>query len=97
MTEIRPSLAGANMPPFKPLDTDAELRAVSEELEAAFLTEMLKHAGVGDVSDSFGGGAGEEHFASFLREAQAKEMVKAGGIGLAQTLFEALKETQNEQ
>lgn len=72
-------------------DRDAALRDAAERLEAGFLAEMLRSAGVGDVPESFGGGTGEEQFASFLREAQAREMVRAGGIGLAESLFEALK------
>ena len=71
---------------------DAQLMEVARDLEASFLSEMLKTAGLGKPRESFGGGAGEDQFSSFLRQAQAQEMVKAGGIGLAQTLFEALKE-----
>lgn len=66
------------------------LRAASRELEAAFLAEMLKAAGVGRVPDTFGGGAGETQFASLLRDAQARAMAEAGGIGLAEHLFRAL-------
>ncbi|NCO86072.1 MAG: chemotaxis protein chel [Rhodobacterales bacterium] len=76
-------------------DRDAQLRAAAEKLEAGFLAEMLKAAGVGAPRDAFGGGAGEEQFASFLRDAQAREMVRAGGIGLAQSLFEAMKARSN--
>lgn len=71
---------------------DAKLRQVARDLEASFLAEMLKSAGFGKPRETFGGGIGEDQFGSFLREAQAKEMVKAGGIGLAESLFEALKE-----
>lgn len=79
-------------PPVGPCRHDKALRAGAEKLEAAFLAEMLKAAGVGTPPESFGGGAGEEQFASFLREAEAGAMVRAGGIGLAQSLFDALKE-----
>ncbi|MCU0911309.1 MAG: rod-binding protein [Rhodobacteraceae bacterium] len=71
---------------------DQALRAAAERLEASFLAEMLKHAGSGSPRETFGGGAGEEQFASFLQEEQARAMVRAGGIGLAESLFEALKE-----
>lgn len=71
---------------------DRALRAAAEKLESAFLAEMLKAAGVGKPPEGFSGGAGEEQFASFLRGAEADAMVRAGGIGLAQSLFEALKE-----
>lgn len=71
---------------------DARLRALSQQLEAGFLAEMLGHAGLGAARQSFGGGAGEEQFASFLRQEQAHAMVKAGGIGLAESLFNAMIE-----
>ena len=74
---------------------DEKIRKVAEKLEATFLAEMLKHSGVGETRDSFGGGIGEDQFGSFLRQAQADEMAKSGGIGLAETLFEALKERDN--
>ncbi|MCG6903783.1 MAG: rod-binding protein [Rhodobacter sp.] len=74
---------------------DTRLWKAAQDLEATFLAEMLKSAGFGAPRESFGGGTGEDQFGSFLRQAQAKEMVKAGGIGLAQSLFEALKERSN--
>ena len=76
--------------------SDQKLFAAAQKLEAAFLSEMLKHAGVGAVSETFGGGAGEEHFASFLRDEQAAQMVSAGGIGIAEALFEAMKARGDE-
>lgn len=75
---------------------DIRLMEAAERLEAGFLAEMLKSAGLGAVPDQFGGGAGEEHFASFMIEAQAREMVQAGGIGLAQSLFEAMKAREDD-
>ena len=69
---------------------DARLRVLSQQLEAGFLAEMLGHAGFGAARESFGGGAGEEQFASFLRQEQANAMVKAGGLGLAESLFNAM-------
>ncbi|MGH1447129.1 MAG: rod-binding protein [Cognatishimia sp.] len=74
---------------------DSELRAVAEKLEAHFLAEMLKNAGLGKTSEAFGGGAGEDQFSSFLREAQAAEMAKSGGIGLAELFFKTLKDQSN--
>lgn len=71
---------------------DAALFEAAQDLEASFLAEMLKSAGFGKPRDAYGGGVGEEQFGSFLRQEQAKEMVKQGGIGLAESLFEALKE-----
>jgi Rod binding domain-containing protein len=82
-----PSEAGAQA-----ASRDSRLFAAARELEASFLAEMLKSAGLGETPEAFGGGAGEDQFASFLRLEQARAMVDAGGIGLAETLFEALKE-----
>jgi Rod binding domain-containing protein len=77
-----------------PADETA-LRKVALDLEASFLAEMLKHAGLGQQRSAFGGGAGEEQFSSFLVQAQADQLVKSGGIGLAESIFEALKERGN--
>ncbi len=70
---------------------DDKLRDAAAKLEATFLAEMLKSAGLDAQSGAFGGGIGEEQFSSFLREAQAEELVRAGGIGLAESLFNAMK------
>lgn len=79
-------------PPFQPpfASRPDPLRAKAAELETAFLAEMLGHAGLGSEPESFGGGIGEEQFASFLRHEQAAAMVKAGGIGLTERLFRAM-------
>ncbi len=71
---------------------DAQLLDKAKALEASFMAEMLAHAGLGTTPDGFGGGAGEEQFASLLRAEQAKAMVEAGGIGLAEHIFHALKD-----
>ncbi len=75
---------------------DAHLREVAMELEANFLSEMLKGAGLGQSPDGFGGGAGEDQFSSLLRLEQARSMAKSGGIGLAETLYHALKEASHD-
>ena len=84
----------ATPPPLPaPPTRDDKLREAASKLEATFLAEMLKEAGVGKPVEGFGGGGiGEEQFSSFLCQAQADKMVEAGGIGLAETLFNAMKE-----
>lgn len=71
-------------------DTDARLRDAAQKLESTFLAEMLKSAGFGATRSAFGGGIGEDQFSSFLRDAQANELARAGGIGLAETVFRAM-------
>lgn len=91
-TQSAPAAApriGAAPPP--PASADA-LRAKAQALEAAFLSEMLGHAGLDASAGAFGGGPGEAQFASFLRQAHAEALVARGGIGLAERLFDALKE-----
>lgn len=80
------------MPPKDKLIFEA-----AQKLEATFLAEMLKSAGFGEARETFGGGAGEDQFGSFLVQEQAMQMVKAGGIGLSETLFEALKDRRDEK
>lgn len=77
--------------PVSPAPPD-RLRGAATRLETAFLSEMLKAAGLGKPRASMGGGAGEEQFASFLREAQAEAITRRGGVGLSEILFNALKE-----
>jgi Rod binding domain-containing protein len=87
------SLTGA-VPAARPDQGDALLRK-AKELEAGFLAEMLAHGGLGENPDGFGGGIGEDHFASFLRAEQARLMVDRGGIGLAEVLFRAMSEVRD--
>ena len=90
-------LVNANSPPpaaAVPAPGDTVLREAAQKLEASFLAEMLKAAGLGQSRGAFGGGTGEDQFSSFLVQEQAMAMVRAGGIGLSETLFETLKERQ---
>ena len=94
--QVTPDTAGVALARKPTTQADAELRAVADQLEAGFLAEMLKSAGFGQARDSFGGGAGEDQFSSFLVQAQAEKMVAAGGIGLSESLFQALKGRTHE-
>jgi len=75
---------------------DDPLRVAARAFEAAFLAEMLTHAGFGRTPGMAGGGAGEGQFASFLVRAQAEALVKAGGIGLADRLYADLVRGQGD-
>ncbi len=91
MNPIPLSSSGQLQQPPQLSPRDQELMNAAKELEATFLAEMLKSAGMGKSRTSFGGGAGEDQFTSLLVNEQARAVVQAGGIGLAQSLFEALK------
>ncbi len=88
---ISPLPSGTLPPQSRASGQDKALWKAAQALEASFLSEMLKAAGLGKVQSAFGGGAGEEQFSSFLVNAQAEQMARAGGIGLAHSLFEAMK------
>ncbi len=75
---------------------DDALRVKATELEAAFLAEMLQFTGLGESSEEFGGGIGEDQFSSFLRQEQAQLMAERGGIGLAESIFNALLHQQKK-
>ncbi len=85
-----PITTGTAAPPPN-ASRNEKLMQAARELETSFLTEMLKSAGYGKARESFGGGAGEDQFQSFLLREHARAIVNSGGIGLAQSLFEALK------
>mgnify|MGYP001492246042 CR=1 FL=1 len=82
--------APSGLRPPDPVPADRLLRKKAEELEAVFLAEMLAHAGLDPAGGAYGGGIGEEQFGSFMRMEQARQMVAAGGIGLAEVLFRAM-------
>lgn len=81
-------LFGPNLDPIQtqPLSKDRLrlLRAQAASLEAAFLAEMLGHAGLSESEQSGG------HFGSYLRAAHAEAIVDQGGIGLSHAIFNAL-------
>lgn len=91
-----PRPAGLRPPPGAPADAapdparEAALRETARAFEASFLAEMLGHAGVGDSAPGFDGGPGEEAFRGMMVAEQARLMTEAGGIGLAETIFQAM-------
>jgi Rod binding domain-containing protein len=72
-------------------DADRDARTAAEAFESAFLAEMLKHTGVNRNPDGWGGGAGEDAFASFLTGEYARLIAERGGVGLAEQIFNAIK------
>lgn len=68
----------------------AQLIDVARKFEAAFLSEMLRHSGLGDVRESFGGGVGEAGFSGFLVQAYAEQISDSGRLGIAEHVFSDL-------
>lgn len=74
----------------------AKVHKTAQDFEASFLQVMLGQmmSGTGQTDGSFGGGEGEQAFRSFLTDAMAKGVVKAGGIGVSQTVERELLKLQ---
>lgn len=53
-----------------------ERRMMTDGLERAFLSDMMKHAGPGPLEGSFGGGAGEEQFSSLLSDLNSEALAR---------------------
>lgn len=75
-----------------PALADAAAHKAADAFEAAFLGEMLQYTGLNEMPSAFGGGAGEQAFSSFLTEEYAKLLSANGGIGIAEHVFEILKQ-----
>ena len=65
----------------------SKTKDVAQKFEAQFLSSMFQSMFAGLKTDGpFGGGQGEEMFRSLLTEAMAKQVTKAGGIGISDTV-----------
>ena len=76
--------------PTKTVTRNEKLWALARDLEASFLAEMMKAAGVGKPRDTLGGGAGEDQFTGFLVREFADATARAGGIGLRESIYRSL-------
>jgi len=92
LTLTAPPITGLTASPAGPASAAellkrGQIRETAEKFEASFMSVMMQSmfAGV-KTSEPFGGGQGEEMFKSLLTESMAKEVAKAGGVGLADTI-----------
>jgi peptidoglycan hydrolase FlgJ len=90
---LRPGSAAAATPD----ETRAKAAEAAEAFEAAFLAEMLKYTGVNETPSGFGGGEGEEAFASFLTDEYARLLAERGGIGVAEQVFGLIEQGMRGQ
>ena len=80
-----------------PSAADVEARKAAQAFEAQYLAEMLKYTGLNAKPDGFGGGAGEEAFSSLLTDQYAQLLAERGGIGIAEQVFESLKQRMRDE
>jgi Rod binding domain-containing protein len=61
-----------------------KIKETAQKFEASFLSVMMQSMTAGmKTPEVGGGGAGEDMFKSLLTEEMAKQVTKAGGIGVA--------------
>ena len=89
-------LHGAPARPGQPQNQEA-MRRTAEAFEASFLSQMLKPMFEGLSTEApFGGGEGEAVWRSFLIDAMAQQTVKAGGLGLADSVMAQMIKMQEQ-
>ena len=72
-------------------DVQAKARANAVDFEAMFLSTMFSHMFTStDGEGPFGGGGAGGVWRSFLSDEYAKSFAKAGGIGLADSVYRSL-------
>lgn len=92
---VSPSLLTSVTPPNA---ETPRMRETAERFEASFLSQMLKPMFEGIETDGpFGGGEAEGTWRSFMIDEMAKQTVRAGGIGLADTVVSEMIRMQAEQ
>ena len=93
-TPTAPGAAPATPSPAE-IAKRAAIAKASKDFESSFLSVMLGQM-FKDVNTQapFGGGPGEDAFKSFMSDAMAKQMVKAGGIGLASSVQKEMLKLQ---
>ncbi|HLI67519.1 MAG TPA: rod-binding protein [Caulobacteraceae bacterium] len=65
----------------------AAIASTAQSFESVFVSNMLGEMFAGVSTDGpFGGGSGEAAFRSFLMDAIGQQIVKRGGIGVAQAV-----------
>ena len=79
-------------------DVKAKARESAVDFEAVFLNSMFSQMFTGIEGDGpFGGGGSTGVWRSFLSEEYAKSFAKAGGIGLADHVYQALLAQQESR
>jgi len=73
----------------------ADIQATAQDFESSFLSVMMGQmfAGV-KTSEPFGGGPGEDMFKSLLTDSMAKQVVKSGGVGVADSVAKEMLKLQ---
>ncbi len=92
-----PAIPGKPAPSPAAQARDARAWETARDFEAQFVSVLLQPMFEGTGEDSaFGGGPGEGMFRSLLVEQYGREMVKSGGIGLADAVYREMLKMQEQ-
>ena len=84
-------------PPLHRGQSPEQMRKTAQDFEASFLSQMMKPMFEGLSTEApFGGGAGEAAWRGFLVDAMAQQTVKAGGVGLADSVLAQMIKMQEQ-
>lgn len=84
-------LLAAKSPAKLSAKTDAQAKAKAQDFEAMFLNSMFQHMFTGLQGEGPMGGKGATGvWRSFLTDQYAKNVAKAGGIGIADQVYKSL-------
>ena len=70
--------------------TNAKARAAAEDFEAVFLNSMFSQMSSNVGDGPFSGGHAEKTWRSMLTDEYAKGVAKAGGVGIADSVYRQL-------
>ena len=85
----------AAAPNVADVKTREQAKAVAEQFERMFITEMLQRMFAGIEADApFGGGQGEEVFRPMLLDQYADAIAKGGGIGISDAVMKEILRMQ---
>ena len=83
------------LPNTQAIESKKQARKIAEDFEAVFLAQMLKPMFEGIKPEApFGGGNSEAMWRSMQIEEYGKAITKAGGIGIADTVFREIIKLQ---
>lgn len=87
--------AGRSLPNIRRVETLQEAKKVAEEFEAVFLGQMLQPMFRNiDAAEPFGGSASEKMWRTMQVDEYGKALAKAGGIGIADSVFREILKAQ---
>ena len=85
----------AKLPNTQAIESQKQARKVANDFEAVFLSQMLKPMFEGIKPEApFGGGNSEAMWRSMQIEEYGKAITKAGGIGIADSIYREMIKLQ---